>query len=301
MLSKVSKDILSSVGDDLRELEKQDIEYGDPWKHSEVSRKTKIITPKVVTKVLPHIASISKYAPALRKKMSFRLREKVILETEQKEGRLHQRMLSRSTDLVFHKSRTVKTTGLSLCLLLDESGSMGYLREKNGNLSKAAQVGYLFCKALQGLPHTELEIYSYSSYGECDYDNQVKYLYGKRQKKLAGISAYNGGKENYDHVAILEAAKLFRANTIGQCRVMIVVSDGEPAGSRYGGESARELAKKAVLKVTKGGIHVIGVAINNYDIGRMYPEFVKFTNMATLIANMSKLLVKIVKKHTSYT
>jgi nitric oxide reductase activation protein len=103
---------------------------------------------------------------------------------------------------------------------------------------------------------------------------------------------------NYDHQAIKTAADLFKKNTENDNRLMIVMSDGQPNGSNYGGEEAQELTKKTALDVEKRGIEILHIAIEDFDNRCMFKNSLQFTDIPELMNDMRRLITKIIKRAT---
>jgi nitric oxide reductase activation protein len=205
---------------------------------------------------------------------------------------------ARTTDRIFKSVTTRVAKGLAVCLVLDESGSMGTtgtsrkpdFKSRSGI---ALQIAVLFAKSLQRVPGVELEIYSY---GSCrgDNDNLIKYLYGRRQPDIASICGYGAGAQNYDHMAIRECGNLFKENTDNENRLMLVVSDGAPCGNRYGGPSAIKATHDVVKKLEKE-MHVVQIAITAFASEQMFSHYIRFLDLRSLIGDMRKLLVRIIR------
>mgnify|MGYP003108771677 CR=1 FL=1 len=248
---------------------------------------------------------IKQHINRMRSVFRFRLGTRNYRETEKKRGRLHRRRLARaqSTDRIFYRKHTKSDNGISICLLLDESGSMGYVdttpkKHLNGKSDSVARLAVLLAEVLKDVPGVELEVYSYTSCGSSSEDNHMKYLYGRNNPDVRSIGAYNPGNMNYDHQAIKTAADLFKKNTENDNRLMIVMSDGQPHGSNYGGKEAEELTKKTAMEVEKRGIEILHIAIDDFDNKCMFKNSLQFTDIPELINSMRRLMTKIIKRAT---
>lgn len=297
---------------ELSKASEERLEFGDQWEYSELNplgckRRTVIVHPKVTaaleTKYKLGLSFVRNSVNRMRAVFRFRLGTHNYTETELLEGRLHKRMLGRASvsERLFSRSYTRVDKGLSLCLLLDESGSMGEC-DLNFRYSTRAvivqKIAILIAEAVRKVPGIELEIYSYGSCGENDKDCLIKYLYGKENLRIESLAGYKGSFQNYDHIAIKTAGDLFLRNTINPNRMMLVMSDGAPAGYDYGGVKAEAITKRAVEDLEKKGITVINIAINAYKSERMFKHVIKFLDMNDLINKMRRLIVKIVKQVT---
>lgn len=262
------------------------------------------VTPKTKNKYKLVMGHVRPYIKRCRTALQFRMGEKVFDERQQIEGRLDRRMLSRSkvTDRIFKQLTVQKASGLAICLLLDESGSMGEADEfslrptasKLNPASTALTIAVMFAEALKGVPGIELEIYSYSSFGGSDEHNLIKYLYGKNQPHLESITGYGDGQQNYDHLAIKGAGKLFIENTTNPHRLMLVLSDGAPCGHCYSGKAA-EKATRDVVKQLEKQMAIVQVAITRFDSESMFSNVIRFLDLSTLVNDMRKLLIKTIR------
>ena len=303
-----------SVGEsgELSKAAEERLEFGDQWEYSEFDslgckRRTVIVHPKVTdkleTKYKLGLSFVRDSVNRMRAVFRFRLGVHNYTETELLEGHLHKRMLGRAvvSERLFSRSYTRVDKGLSLCLLLDESGSMGgchTLFKYDTRASIVQKIAILIAEAVRKVPSIELEIYSYGSCGENDKDCLIKYLYGKENSRVESLAGYEGSVQNYDHIAIKTAGDLFLRNTTNPNRMMLVMSDGAPAGYDYGGSKAEAVTKRAVEDLEKKGITVINIAINAYKSERMFKHVIKFLDMNDLINKMRRLIVKIVKQVT---
>src|SRR5262249_33628171 len=161
--------------------------------------------------------------------------ERIHHERGVRHGRLDQRRLSKATssENIFRRTHVTKATGRAICLLMDESGSMA--RGSPSRATIALRTSVLIAEALRAVPGIQLEISSYASCGEAERDCLVRYLYGAKNRDRYSLGQYGAGNNNYDHQAILTAAKLFEENTRQTNRCMIVLSDGAPNGFLYQG------------------------------------------------------------------
>jgi len=231
--------------------------------------------------------------------LSFRRGDRLVDNRELIEGRLDGRRLgrARSTKRLFKNTSKITSKGLAICLLLDESGSMGTCKgsyqDWNGRAGVAKQIAILFAEALANVSKIELEIYSYASCNRHD-DNYMKYLYGKRQKNVYSIGGYGDGGQNYDHMAIREAGRLFKENTDNENRLMLVLSDGAPCGNDYGGDTARRATRDEVRKLEKE-MDVVQVAITRFKSSSMFKHYIQFLDLRQLVNDMRKLLQKVIR------
>jgi hypothetical protein len=237
----------------------------------------------------------------------FRLGVHNVTAKEQVEGRLDRTRLGRAvtTNRIFKQTHKETSQGISVCLLLDESGSMGSaeydrIEDSVGGYQykavSALKVGILLAEALKGNKGVELEVYSHTSVG-WESDVLVKHLYGKRTgNQMKRIGEYVRGMGNYDDLAIQAVAKRFVQDTANENRLLIVISDGQPCSTDD--KDAVQMTKKAVEEWRKKGVCVIGVAIEDFECEEIYGKknTVKFLDISQLVRDMRKIVTSAIKE-----
>ena len=172
---------------------------------------------------------------------------------------------------VYKRVGHVSTSHLSVCILVDESGSMYY--EKN--YITARNTAILLNEALSSVPGINLFIYGHTADMMCDpygYNREVEGVVsiniyrepGMKKTDYCGLSKIYHAYENRDGSAILNVAKRVRTFTKDHC-IMFVISDGVPCAANYSG---REAIKDTQSKIKRAestlDVDVIGILINNY-------------------------------------
>lgn len=239
--------------------------------------------------------SMSHYVQRMRKVFQLRLAESVKIQSERKRGSLHRRMLSRATltDRLFCTRTVQKAVGLSICLLLDESGSMGSIDTclNNQKISKALKSSYVLMEAISGIKNIDLHIYSHTT---ADNDCLIKKLYSPVLSEKERLATYCSGQSNFDGKAIEVVGKEFIKNCRQDKKLMIVLSDGQPWAfdkqewsHGYAGE---EETKKAVQGMERKGVEMVQIAIDSAKPETMFSNFVKFKDMSTLIKDMTNFV-----------
>ncbi len=209
--------------------------------------------------------------------------------------RLDARALCRNDGKVFYKNALPnEMPQLSVGLLLDESGSMS--SEHRCTYARAAAIIlHDFCQSLD-IP---VMIYGHStgynengrcvnlfSYAEFDgYDNDDKY-------RLMDIGARGS---NRDGAALRFVAEQLckRSETV---KILILVSDGQPADSGYGGTAAEEDLRGIKHEYQRKGILFVAAAIGDdkENIERIYGDsFLDITDLNQLPIKLTSL----VKRH----
>jgi len=209
--------------------------------------------------------------------------------------RLDPHALSRNDGRAFYKNSLPNSTPeLCIALLLDESGSMGSC-DRATYARAAAIILYDFCKALD-IPvmiygHTTslsptgltVDLYSYSEFEAIDRNDCYR---------LMDISSR---QSNRDGAALRYVAEQL-VKRHEDIRMLILVSDGQPADSGYVGTAAEEDLRGIKLEYTRKGIVFTAAAIGDdkNNIERIYGDsFMDITDLGKLPV----MLTNIVKRH----
>lgn len=219
---------------------------------------------------------------------------------------------------VYIRQGQVRTNKSTVCVLIDESGSMNcYCRDYSGRdygwgdedapgtkITKAKEAAILLNEALGSLPGVDLYIYGHTADTTCSGSTNIR-VYKEGKKKMDPFALGNAGRnlyENRDGTAIYEVAKRVRKFT--QSKVtMFILSDGQPAAHNYWGLSAMNDVKSNVSKIEADGFTVIEITIDQVrDVEKMFNNVVKLEgsvmNLPKLLGNMIKKAVVADKKTT---
>lgn len=179
---------------------------------------------------------------------------------------------------------------LSVGLLLDESGSMCSC-DRISYARATAIILYDFCKALNipimiyghSTGSASVDLFSYAEFDSIDNDDCYR---------LMDISARNSNRDG--------AALRFVAEQLNKrhedIKLLILVSDGQPASIGYYGEAAEEDLRGIRKEYMRKGILFIAAAIGDdkEDIERIYSDsFLDITDLNKLPIK----LTNIIKKH----
>lgn len=168
---------------------------------------------------------------------------------------------------VYMRKQKVSTSKLSICILVDESGSMenwgGSSFKSRSDIAREAAI--LFREAFGNVPGVDLFIYGYSA-DEPGFEenNTVLRVYnepGDAPTKYYGLTNIRARRENRDGNSILNAAKRIRKKT-SEHLIMFVISDGFPCANDYYGTPAFKDTRKKIEQVqNKYDTDVIGICI----------------------------------------
>lgn len=280
-----------------------EVSHTDLWEWDS-TRITTVMRPDTVEE-----AAVRRYDEALERVRpqiqvmraafsSLRGRDVPVIERDLYSGALDTRRLVPAaigkSRRVFKRRTEIPAMGIAVALLLDESGSMS-----GAKAEATLEVAVMLAEALRGIPQIELEVYSHTTSDEDDRNCLIRQLAGKRMRDHRAIGDYAadhmGG--NYDHQAILTVAKLFRQATRFPKRWLLVVSDGQPSGTGYGGEPAVIATRDAVRAVRRQGMCVMNVAVEAYGSEEIYGDswVLRFTDMPRLVDQFRRLLVRLAR------
>ena len=191
---------------------------------------------------------------------------------------------------VYMRKGTVRTNKTVVCILIDESGSMGCGRR----IETARDTAILLNEAFKTLPGVELYIYGHS--GDIIYSGATELMIYKegnnKDISKTALGSVEARIENRDGTAIYETAKRVRKFTSSNV-LMFIISDGEPAADNYWGYEARKDVKKNVEKVEKMGFTTVAITIEGYRAAKeMYPRNI---DLSYDLSTFPKRLAQIVK------
>lgn len=196
---------------------------------------------------------------------------------------------------VYTRIGHVRTNRTAVCVLVDESGSMGCScggMQKDGIARKTA---ILFNEAFGSIPGVDLFIYGHTA----DYlENHTTQLNIYREPgmgidRYSALSEISARYENRDGDAILTAAKRVRKKTLSKC-TMFVISDGCPCANEYWGDSAFKDTRKKILQAQALDFNIVGICIDSVpEMSEMYDSWI---DISSDLSQFPIRLGRIVKK-----
>lgn len=285
--------------DRLRELnqEAQSISYGDIHKGVaiRVNRMTEV-PPEMVTQYNAIAGPLLAISKQLQKSLLRQLRD------QQRGGkqtgllmgrRLDAHALFRSDGKVFTKNALPsQPPGMAMGLLLDESGSM-CSQDRATYARASAIILYDFCQALR-VPvmvygHTtgkdSVELYSYSEFDAIDREDKYR---------LVDISARGS---NRDGAALRFVAERL-SNRPEELKLLILVSDGQPADAGYYGTEAEADLRGIQQEYRRKGILFVAAAIGDdkENIERIYGDsFLDITDLNQLPVKLTQVVKRFLR------
>ena len=199
---------------------------------------------------------------------------------------------------VYLRQGHVRTNKSTICVLIDESGSMGGKKE-----ILARQAAILLNETFGKSLGVDLYIYGHTAdIGSIGYINLSVYREGSHYNPRFSLSKSCAKSQNRDGDAILEVAKRVRKFTKENC-IMFVISDGSPCANGYGGIPAIKDTAAKVKEAEKLGFGIIQISIDAvYGVKDMFDTYI---DIGYNLEEMPKLLNEIVKtkviktKHTT--
>jgi len=205
--------------------------------------------------------------------------------------RLDVHALPRNDGHVFYKNALPSDAPqLSVGLVLDESGSMGSM-DRATYARAAAIILYDFCKALR-IP---VMIYGHSTSGsEVDLFSYVEFDAIDRNDAYRLMDISSRGS-NRDGLALRYVAEQLSRRT-EDVRILILISDGQPAHSGYYGTAAEEDLRGIRQEYKRKGILFIAASIGDdrEPLQRIYGDsYMDITDLSRLPVQ----LTEVVKRH----
>lgn len=247
-------------------------------------------------------SEISRYIPAVSKILKGNCRDYKLIHKSMRSGVLDTSKLAEAyqgVPTVYMREGRVKTDRISVCVLIDESGSMCLGDGGKSRIDAARETAVLLNEALGRLSNVDLFIYGHS--GDIRWNGETSlYVYreGDKYEKyaLGGVLARS---ENRDGIAILEAAKRVRKQTEERV-LMFVISDGSPAACGYSGSAAIRHTKECVHKAEQMGFDIIQICMYkpHSDVSTMFRHHIVLEDMSTFALRLGNVIKKAVLGNT---
>jgi nitric oxide reductase activation protein len=268
------------------------IEYGSNnntiFRRSQVSKESRYDVS---------LARVKQYVPAINKVLRSYAQEYKYVLRGMRSGLLDTNKLSEAyqgVPTVYLREGEVRVDKVCVCLLIDESGSMG----GGVKIEAARDTGVLINEAIGNVSNVDLFIYGHTAdrHRRGATELMIYREHGFAPRKALGDCEAQW--ENRDGTAIYEAAKRVRKQTY-QPVLMFVISDGQPAADGYHGSGAIHHTKQMVERVENMGFSVVQICIEpSYDPALMFKHFVILKDMSTLALDLSKVIKTALLKHT---
>ena len=238
----------------------------------------------------------------LRRKIDLYGDTKMYTIRNQKRGRLDKKMLHKiplGRDDLFKNIVIDEDKPLDVCLLVDESGSMGSLKMKH-----ARECAIALREALKDNPALSLWVFGHTadgySWNQKGATNMSVYWSPQYQTDVKAMGGLQARSENRDGMAILSSAERVRneSDSPSSNKLMIVISDGEPSASQYRGHTAIAHTRKVVKHIESQGWSVIQVGISGareHTMKDMFKNYIYVNDSSQLANKVSRIIRKVIK------
>ena len=237
-------------------------------------------------KYMDSLSRVRKYIPAISKSLKCSSMEYKLIHKGMRSGMLDTGKIAEAfqgVPTVYMREGQVKSDRISVCILIDESGSMYGEGE-----TAARDTAVLLNEAIGTLQNVDLYIYGHSTDG-----GTALYVY--REKSFSpkyALGSTDSRWGNNDGTAIREAAARVRKHTNENC-LFFMISDGAP-------NESVETVRQAVIDVEKQGFAIVAVSIEpQYDPSLMYHRNVNLTDMSRLAVDLGKMVKKAIADNTN--
>lgn len=280
------------------QMEASKIRYGNAHRgiHVHVNRMSYVDTSYMekYQKVAPPLLLISKRLQRQISQILKDYKEGGKLDNLPMGKRINVRNAYHNDGKIFYKLKLPNDmTDIAVAVLNDESGSMSSANRITYARS-ASIILYDFCKGLD-IPvaiygHTEdddVELYAYAEFDSID---------NKDQYRLMDMSARSG---NRDGAALRYVAERLMTRP-EQIKLLIIISDGQPAASGYYGTEAEADLRGIKKEYSRKGIKLFAAAIGSDkpNIQRIYTDsFLDITNLEKLPVNLGRLIIQQIKNN----
>ena len=202
---------------------------------------------------------------------------------------------------VFEQRNIESTPDAHVTLLIDASGSMRGTVEGKVKLSHATDMAEVMLACLNDMPGVNVKVRAHTADSlDCGSGNAAVYRIWERGEPLnrtALIETINHS-DNMDGYAIGWCVKeMLEEAGANEQKLVIVLSDGYPAGNGYSGRAAMDHVRDTVRWAEKQGVEVVQVAISEELTaarqGAMFKHWVPFRGGAELPAQMTALLKRV--------
>ena len=247
-------------------------------------------------------ASISQYIPSIKKAISGIDKNYTFNIYGCRSGKLDENKLAEAyqgVSQVYMRQGKITTNKTTVCVLVDESGSMRYTPDIDRiprRYEIARQAAILLNEALGNLPGVSLYIYGHSADEHLNNETDIRIYREPGNTKVGkySLSKLYARDQNRDGNAIKAVAERVKKLSGSDKVLMFVISDGSPEAIDYYGYGAIQDTKKKVLEAEALGFNIVQVCID-----RVHGCHEMFKHVITLdsdIANFPKKFGQIVKK-----
>ena len=262
------------------------------WERVRNSSRAKEIYSREKSQLAPQINK-------LKKKITLYGNDNVYNIYNQKRGRLDKRKLHKIpmgvTD-IFKAQIRKQDKPLDICLLVDESGSMGY------HCMEQARKGAIAVKeALADNPMLNLWVFGHSADLKERGTTEMREYYSPTMKdRPMAMGDMRARCENRDGNAIVSSADRVKeqSDQPQANKLMIIFSDGAPSADRYRGETALKHTRKCVKHIEAKGWSIIQIGFSGsreYYMEKMFTNYIYVPDETKIGDQASRIIRKVLK------
>ena len=295
---KILEDIKDTLETDYEELT-IDKNMRPNSKHSKVTRQRAIPTDGHSMVYHDDSMVMKKQTAKLKRKIDLYGGTQKLTIRNQKRGRIDKRMLHRipmgRVDLF--KNTIIKTDNpLDVCILVDESGSMG-----GWTMREARRAAISMKEALSDNEKLNLWVFGHTAdrngKGETEMTEYWSPTMKDRPLAMGGMRAKY---ENRDGTAIVASADRVKSQApiANTNKLMVIFSDGDPSADCYRGKQAYDHTASCVKHVEARGWNVIQVGFAGSREATMkhcFTNWIYVQDQTHLADKVSKIIRKVIK------
>ena len=242
---------------------------------------------------------------SLKKKINLYGNQQKYTIRNKKRGKLDKRLLHRipmGAPNLFKMDFSKEDKPLDICVLVDESGSMG----QGYRMMNARRSAIALREALSDNDKLNLWVYGHTADGADDWHsdkgstNMTQYWGPTMKDRPMALGAMKARYENRDGNAIWACADKVSGESDQPMsnKLMIVLSDGQPAAFRYGGMDSRKHVRNVVKNLEGKGWNVIQVGFGGMEewaMKEMFNNYILVKDTNTLATKLSKIMKRVMK------
>ena len=211
-----------------------------------------------------YLKKFRKEIQSIKKSLLFRNADLSIEDYGHENGDIDENSLHKLSydDYRIYSEKTIRSRkNVAICLLVDESGSM----MDTDRINSAKEVAFVLAESMKSIDGVKVSVFGHTAQTADNSDIEITCYKTFEQNDTSGIFEMNAKQQNLDGHAIKYVAKKFANDSFNfDKKIMFVISDGEPEGYGYSGESAiRHTGSVCEFCRKKMGVDIIGIGIDN--------------------------------------
>jgi len=190
---------------------------------------------------------------------------------------------------IFEDIEEIPDYALDFGILLDESGSM------HENIEEAKKAVLALILALKDHKKIKLFVYGHTANGSGVPKDAIQlYKYYNTLDNFVDwrrIFTAKSRSNNADGYAIQKVADIMKESKTRE-KILVVVSDGQPSASGYGGNTGERHVKQVTTTLERQGILVTQVCMDNIEASpRMFNHYIPYDKKGMFFDNLKKILL----------